>query len=31
VDRKLISELSDLGFTDDANNVVLVGGPEYVT
>ena len=27
VDRKLISELSDLSFTDDARNVVLVGGP----
>jgi len=27
VDRKLISELSDLSFTDDAHNVVLVGGP----
>jgi len=27
VDRKLIGELSDLSFTDDAHNVVLVGGP----
>jgi DNA replication protein DnaC len=27
VDRKLISELSELSFTDDAHNVVLVGGP----
>jgi len=27
VDRKLISELSEFSFTDDAHNVVLVGGP----
>ena len=27
VDRKLISELSQFSFTDDAHNVVLVGGP----
>jgi DNA replication protein DnaC len=27
VDRKLITELCDLSFTDDAHNVVLVGGP----
>ncbi len=27
VDRRLISELADLGFTDDAHNVVLIGGP----
>jgi DNA replication protein DnaC len=31
VDRKLISELSDLSFTDDAHNVVLVGGPDHAT
>ena len=27
VDRRLIGELADLGFTDDAHNVVLIGGP----
>ena len=27
VDRRLISELADLGFTDEAHNVVLIGGP----
>jgi DNA replication protein DnaC len=27
VDRKLITELSDLSFTDQAHNVVFVGGP----
>jgi DNA replication protein DnaC len=27
VERKLIEELSDLGFTDKAHNVVFVGGP----
>jgi len=27
VERKLISELSDLGFADQAHNVVFVGGP----
>ena len=27
VDRRLISELADLGFTDDAHNVVFIGGP----
>jgi DNA replication protein DnaC len=27
VDRKLIGELSEFSFTDDAHNVVLVGGP----
>ena len=27
VDRRLISSLADLGFTDDAHNVVLIGGP----
>jgi DNA replication protein DnaC len=31
VDRKLISELSEFSFSDDAHNVVLVDGPEYVT
>ena len=27
VERKLITELSDLAFTDDAHNVVFIGGP----
>jgi DNA replication protein len=27
VDRRLIGELSDLGFTDEAHNVVFIGGP----
>ena len=27
VERKLISELSDLGFADQAHNIVFVGGP----
>ena len=31
VDRKLIGELSDFSFTDDAHNVVLVGGPDHAT
>ena len=31
VDRKLITELCDLSFTDDAHNVVLVGGPDLAT
>jgi DNA replication protein DnaC len=31
VDRKLVLQLADLGFTDGAHNAVLVGGPEYTT
>jgi hypothetical protein len=27
VDRRLIDELADLSFTDNAHNVVLIGGP----
>lgn len=27
VDRKLIQELAELGFTDEAHNVVFIGGP----
>jgi hypothetical protein len=31
VDRKLVTTLAEATFTDDAHNVVLVGGPEYAT
>jgi DNA replication protein DnaC len=31
VDRKLVTTLAAAAFTDDAHNVVLVGGPEYAT
>jgi len=31
VDRKLVTTLATAAFTDDAHNVVLVGGPEYAT
>ena len=31
VDRKLVSTLVTTDVTDDAHNVVLVGGPDYVT
>ena len=31
VDRKLVGTLATTDFTDDAHNVVLVGGPDYVT
>ena len=31
VDRKLVGTLVTTHFTDDAHNVVLVGGPGYVT
>ena len=31
VDRKLVLQLAEMSFTDEAHNVVLVGGPEYAT
>ena len=31
VDRKLVMQLADMSFTQQAHNVVLVGGPEYAT
>lgn len=31
VDRKLIGQPATTAFTDDAHNVVLVGGPEHAT
>ena len=31
VDRKLIHQLTDLAFTEAAQNVVLVGGPDHAT
>jgi DNA replication protein DnaC len=31
VDRVLIQKLADLSFTNDAQNVVLVGGPDHAT
>jgi DNA replication protein DnaC len=31
VDRKLVMKLADLSFTENAHNVVLVGGPEHAT
>ena len=31
VDRKLVSTLAATAFTDDAHNVVLVGGPDHAT
>jgi hypothetical protein len=31
VERKLITELADLGFADEAHNVVFIGGPDPAT
>jgi hypothetical protein len=31
VDKALVLKLADLSFTDDAQNVVLIGGPEHAT
>jgi DNA replication protein DnaC len=31
VDRKLVTQLADLSFTQSAQNVVLIGGPEHTT
>ena len=31
VDRKLVGALATTAFTDDAHNVVLVGGPDHAT
>jgi IstB-like ATP binding protein len=31
VDRKLVTTLATTAFTDDAHNVVLVGGPDHAT
>ena len=31
VDRKLVLQLADMAFTEQAHNVVLVGGPDHAT
>jgi DNA replication protein DnaC len=31
VDRKLVLQLADMSFTEQARNLVLLGGPEYAT
>ncbi len=31
VERKLVGTLAAIAFTDDAHNVVLVGGPDHAT
>lgn len=31
VDRKLVTTLANMAFTEDAHNVVFVGGPDHAT